>query len=300
MVTMGLQVAHKFNIPLVADLHENWSASIPIKHGSLNRLQRLIIPIIDPTLIWKGIERYCVYRVDKLITIVEEARDFYVSTYGISPDRFTILQNTPDIDYFYSLPIENSLIDRYKPYFTIIYIGNFSWHRGVQTAIRAMPKIISKIDNAKLLLVGGSGNREEAILRKLAKGMEDYIEFTGQQPFSLMPSYLTASNVSLTPAMDCGPQTDASSPHKLFQAMAMGKPVVTASMKSLSRIITETGAGLVYTTGDADSLADAVILLYKDNALRYKMGDNARKAVMDKYNWDNEGKKLVKLYEELI
>ena len=300
-VITGLSVARKFGIPLVADLHENYAAAVSLKHSHLNWIRKVILFIIDPVWVWKKIERFCVHRADRLITIVDEAREHYVADYGVSPDKFTILMNTPDLAYFYSFPVNTEVIKKYEPYFTITYIGNFGPHRGVQTAISAMPKITGEISNARLLLVGGSGGKQDDILRKLAKdmGVEESIEFAGQQPFSLMPSYLSASKVCLVPAIGSGPQTDASSPHKLFQAMAMGKPVIVASMRSLARIISDTGAGLVYTAGDADALADAVITLYRNSDLANEMGQAARRAVMDKYNWDEEGKKLVDLYEQL-
>ena len=301
MVITGLSVARRFGIPLVADLHENYAAAVPLRHSLVSWIRRLIILIIDPIWLWKQIEGFCVRRADRVITIVDEAREFYVADYGVSPNKFVVLMNTPDLAYFYSFPLDTEILKKYEPYFTITYIGNFGPHRGVQTAISAMPKITGEISNARLLLVGGSGGKQDDILRKLAKdmGVEESIEFAGQQPFSLMPSYLSASKICLVPAIASGPQTDASSPHKLFQAMAMGKPVIVASMRSLARIIADTGAGLVYTAGDADALADAVITLYRNSDLSCEMGEAAKRAVMDKYNWNEEGKKLVDLYEQL-
>ena len=300
-VIMGLNVARKFGIPLIADLHENYAAAVPIMHSKSNWSRRLILFIIDPVWLWKLIEKHCVRSADSVITIVDEAREHYVADYGVSPDKFVVLMNTPDLDYFYSFALNTEVLKKYEPYFTITYVGNFGPHRGVQTAISAMPKITGEISNARLLLVGGSGGKQDDILRKLAKdmGVEESIEFAGQQPFSLMPSYLSASKICLVPAIASGPQTDASSPHKLFQAMAMGKPVIVASMRSLTRIILDTGAGLVYTAGDAGALADAVISLYRDSDLTQKMGEAAIYAVRQKYNWEMEGGKLVDLYEQL-
>ena len=81
--------------------------------------------------------------------------------------------------------------------------------------------------------------------------------------------------------------------------MAMGKPVVVSSAKPLERIVRETGAGLVYPSGDIEALAEAVIRIYQDGELATRFGDAGKKAVKEKYNWEAEGEKLVSLYQDL-
>jgi glycosyltransferase involved in cell wall biosynthesis len=81
--------------------------------------------------------------------------------------------------------------------------------------------------------------------------------------------------------------------------MTMGKPVIVSSVKPLKRIVEETGAGLVYPSGDADALAQAVITIYKNKDLAEKLGKAGKKAVDQKYNWENESKKLIELYYNL-
>ena len=70
-------------------------------------------------------------------------------------------------------------------------------------------------------------------------------------------------------------------------------------MASLSRIIGETGAGLVYPAEDVDALAKSVIRLYEDGNLAGKLGQAGLTAVRTKYNWEIDGKKLVHLYQGL-
>ena len=301
-VIMGLSVARRFNIPLVADLHENYSSAVSVwRKSDSHRSHRLILAIISPPFLWKQIEGFSIRRADRVITIVDEAREYYIATYGVSLNKFVILMNAPDLANFYSFPIDVEIVEKYEQYFTITYIGNFGPHRDIKTAILAMPEILQAIHNAKLVLVG-SGSTELA-LKSLVNDMQlnQAVEFTGQQPFDKIPSYITASNVCLhTYVKSTALQSTASSPHKVFQYMAMSKPsIIASSQESADRLVSNAKAGLIYSAENPHSLALAVIQLYQNSDLANKMGEAGKKAVIDKYNWDEEGKKLVDLYEQL-
>ncbi len=295
LVSMGLKIARKFNLPLIADLHENYPEAIKV----LGRSRKAkILNVISPTWRWKRLERFCVHQADAVITVVDEAKQHYVNDCGIPAEKATVVMNTEDLDYFYSIPIDKQIIEKYEPCFVISYVGGFGPHRGIQTAISAMPGILHQVPNARLLLVGSGPN--EAALKELARRerVEQAVEFTGWQPFELVPSYISASDVCLIPHIASG-HTNTTIPHKIFQAMAMGKPVIVSSAKPLKRIVEETGAGLVYSSGDAEALAEAVIRIYRDNELATKLGEAGKKAAKQRYNWEAEAEKLVSLYQNL-
>ena len=293
MVKMGLQVARKFDIPLTADLHENMPEAIRGRRrsGWQGRLG-------NPVWRWKRLERLCVQRADRVITVVDETREHYINDCRIPPEKVITVMNAEDLDYFYSIPISEGIVNKYSHYFIISYVGGLGWHRGIQTAISAMPLILQAIPNAKLLIVGSGGN--EAELRELVtkEEAEQAVEFTGWQDFNLVPSFIAVSKVCLIPYLITG-NTDNALPHKLFQYMAMGKPVVVSSAKTLERIVNETGAGLVYPSGDAQALAEAIIKIYQHGGLATRLGEAGKRAVEERYNWGVGGKKLVRLYQDL-
>ena len=78
--------------------------------------------------------------------------------------------------------------------------------------------------------------------------------------------------------------------------MAMRKPVIVTDCKPLKRIVEECDCGIVVPSGDYNEMAEAVIRLYKDKEYARKLGENGRRAVEEKYNWENEAKKLCKFY----
>jgi len=80
--------------------------------------------------------------------------------------------------------------------------------------------------------------------------------------------------------------------------MYLKKPVVASDCKPLKRIVTETGAGLVFKSGDSSDFALAIVKL-REKAFRDELGMRGYHAVVQKYNWKNDGNKLIDLYNSL-
>lgn len=188
---------------------------------------------------------------------------------------------------------------KYNGKFIILYVGGLDGsHRGIQTAIDAFQMVAPSIHNARLLIVG------DGILKPLLQKQTqrskfaNYIEFLGKQPFDLIPTYISISTVCLVPHIS-NPLTETTIPHKLFQYMILGKPVIVSSCGPLKRIVEETGAGLVFKSGDIKSLALRIQQM-TDERHRMQMGEAGKKAVYKKYNWKLTSRKLVRVYNELF
>jgi glycosyltransferase involved in cell wall biosynthesis len=297
LVDTGLSVARRFNVPLIADLHEMFSVMI------IDYSRSFLARCLQFSQRWRQREEHCLKNADRVITISEGGRDFYIKNYSFPTNKLVVVMNSIDLDDFYSFPVKQEIIERFKKYFIIAYTGTISGpHRGIQTVISAMPEIVSKIDNARLLIVGNDSrdslskwvNDDEA-----RDVIDKYVILEGWQDHSLFPSYISASDVCLVPHIISSVQTDVAVPHKLFEYMALGKPVIVSSGRSTGQIVRETGAGLVYPSEDVDSLAEAVIRIHDDKGLADQLGQAGLNAVKTKYNWAEEGKKLVDLYRGL-
>lgn len=300
LVKTAVSVAKKFDIPVIADLHENYPEAIRMWRKKRN-LKKRVLDIVTPIYRWKKLEKSVLQNVERIITVVDEAKEHYVNDCRVPSQKVTVVMNTVDLEEFDKLNACWSLIEKYKNYFVISYIGGFGPHRGLDTAIKSMPKILGEIPNAKLLLIGGKASEYEMYLREMCKKLkvENNVEFTGWVDFSLVPSYIAASDVCLVPHHSSA-HTNTTIPHKLFQYMAMKKPVVVTDCKPLKRIVEECKCGIVVPSGDHRRLAEAVVRLYRNRDLAETFGKNGRKCVELKYNWRNEAEKLISVYREVI
>ncbi|MDP2895881.1 MAG: glycosyltransferase family 4 protein [bacterium] len=293
MVGTVLAFARRRGIPVIADLHENYPALA--RSAFARRKPRLAERFMWPNR-WERLERRWGRRCAHVLVVVDEMKERVVAK-GIRPEKITVIENTVDVDQFLSLPVDDRLVERFRGDFVISYIGSFAPHRGLDVVVRAMPRLLRDIPNARLLLVGDGEMMPQ--LRSLAETMalDDRVLLTGWVTFEKVPSYIAASDVCIVPHISTE-QTEASGPHKLFQYMLMAKPVVVSSCRSLRRMIEETGAGAVFKAGDSNSFAETVLKL-RDPATRKTLGEAGRKAASEKYNWDKTSERLLRLYELL-
>jgi len=285
----GIIVGKFFNIPVTLDLHENYPAALKVwgKKGFLPSLFR------NPRLA-RNLEDICLNYVNKIIVVVQEHK-VLLSSRGIDSDKIYIVGNTVEHDFYINLKIASEIKKRYNKEFTLVYVGNFSPERELEVAIKSIKYLKDKISSIKLVLVGEGAIRPQ--LEKLAReeGVNELIEFTGWVDFNQTASYIEASRICVIP-QPSNDLIDNGVPHKLFQYMALEKPVIVSDAKAMSRIVKECQCGEIFKSHSAEDFAEAVLRIYKTNK---QYGKNGRKAVITKYNWEISSKELLRLYEEI-
>jgi glycosyltransferase involved in cell wall biosynthesis len=177
-------------------------------------------------------------------------------------------------------------------------VGKFSTHRGLDVIINAMPELREIVPEILLLLVGDRNKPYmDSLVRLVGRlGCGDVVEMTGWQTFDRIWSYIHASDVCLVPHQR-NPHTDTTIPHKIFQYMMLGKPVIVSDCPPLARVITDSGGGLVFRHDDPSDFADKVRRLHGDAGLRTRVSESGRAAFLDRYNWERTSSELVRLYE---
>ncbi|MDD3643037.1 MAG: glycosyltransferase family 4 protein [Candidatus Krumholzibacteria bacterium] len=288
-----LRAGRRAGIPVVADLHENFPAGLQVWYSS--RLQRMTIYNEGR---WTRYEREALREVDAVIAVIDESKE-RLAGIGISREKIFVVPNT-ESRHWEQAPVDPTVLERYRGGFTLSYVGKFSAHRGLDVIVRAMPRLKREIPGVKLLLVGDRNRPYLEYLRRLVEttGVGDAVELTGWQPFGRIWSYIEASDVCIVPHQR-NPHTDTTIPHKIFQYMLLGKPVIVSDCPPLERVIGDAGAGLVFRHDDPDDFAARVIELRADPALRGRIAAAGREAFLDRWNWEATSGPLVRLYEDL-
>lgn len=296
LVKVGVLLGKQFNLKIIADLHENYPAAIKsyIEDNSIRSIIRRYT--VDRYDRWISYEKKILQEVDAVIGVVDEAKTRIARDCGVDENKIYVVSNTESEDDFGRMSIDTSIADNYKGKFIMSYIGGVDFHRGLATVIRALPAIIKYNSNVKMLIVGGTNNECEKHLQALAKklGVIQYVEFIGRIPFSEVPSYIAVSDIGIIPQF-ASAHTNYTVPHKLFQYMTLGKPVIVSDCAPLKRIVLENNCGMVFKSNDSDSLGACF-----ENLQAIKMlGENAKKAVAKTYNWESDARRLLELYEKL-
>ncbi|MCB0211821.1 MAG: glycosyltransferase family 4 protein [Anaerolineae bacterium] len=290
-----IDLGRRLSVPVVFDSHENFPIGLQYyeKNFSINFFNDLWANSIYNLDRWLRYEKESFAKADKIISTVPEMNERIIRL-GIPADKITIVSNTLNLAEFDSFALDPQIVSRYAHRFVISYIGSLAQHRRLDTIVRAMPTILSHIPDALLLVVGQITPELSSLVEKM--DLTHAVELVGWQKFSTMPSYIQASTIGVLP-QEPNEHTSNTIPHKLFQYMYLQKPQVVSNCSAVSRIVRETGCGIICEASldNVEAWADAIVSL-KDSTLRQKMGQGGRQGVIDKYNWAVDKQQLVAMY----
>lgn len=235
--------------------------------------------------------------VDKVII----AENSYLENYR-GRKNIVAIHNYPIISYI-DAANPNMERDKETGNFRVIYVGGVTKLRGAFELVEAMRVI--KADgyrNVILYLIGPlipPTMREE--LNNLIRqyGLERDIYIPGPIPHENVFEVLARSHIGVA-ALHPDPNYIGSLPTKLFEYMSAGLPVIASNFPLWKEIVEGNRCGLTVDPLNSEEIAQAIEYLLDHPELRQKMGENGRRAVQEKYNWEREAAKLLSLYEELL
>ena len=182
---------------------------------------------------------------------------------------------------------------------TLVHLGALSAARG---AFRMLEALALSPPGTRLLLIGrftdGSGPRFAA--EAAARGLSDRIEQTGWLPQDEALARAAEADVGLVLFQPGEENHRLALPHKLFDCMALGLPVIVPDFaEEVARAVAEAGCGIALDPADPEAIAAALSAL-TDPAVRARLGAAGREAVRTRVSWRVEAARLVALYEELL
>ena len=138
--------------------------------------------------------------------------------------------------------------------------------------------------------------RAELAERVRTLKLEQDVHLAGWMDYAKLPDVVVHSNIGILPFHDCD-HIRASLANKLFEYMALGLPIIASDIPVQTRIVMDTGCGLVFPPGDAVALANAIERLATDATLARECADAGRRATQSLYNWDVDGARFVAALE---
>lgn len=224
------------------------------------------------------------------IMCVTSAAKAMLEERGVAPERIFVNHNGVDSTRFDPGRADGASVrERYglKDAFVVGYSGFFKpWHR-LELLVEALAALPGDQD-IRLLLIGDSHNRgalDEAIA---AHGMGARVTVTGLLPHEEVPDYIAACDACIIPY-----HQDYCSPIKLFEYMAMKRPVIAVNTPGIAEIITDGENGLLTPAGDSAALADAILQLQGDADLQTQLAERACELVHAEYSWEMNARRLV-------
>ncbi len=169
----------------------------------------------------------------------------------------------------------------------VLYAGSLYRGKGAELMLQAA----FRLEHVKFVCVGG-GDSEVASFCRQAEGLTlANIEFVGAVAHAEVPRYLQAADILVAPftvdARDVAGKIiiSFSSPIKLFEYMAAGKPIVASNIGAIPEVLTHETNGLLVGPGNLSELVAAISRLLRDRSLAETLAQNARRDAHS-YTWD--------------
>ncbi|HRI07824.1 MAG TPA: glycosyltransferase family 4 protein [Nannocystaceae bacterium] len=264
--------------PLVLEIRDLWPESIvavgAMKEGALLRgLERL--------------ERWMYAAADHVVTVGEGYAE-RLAAKGVAARGLTIVTNGIDREIFQPRAPDPALLERHglAGRFVCAYVGTVGMGCGLGVLVPAAEALRARgRRDVGFLVVGDGAVRAEVAAEVAARGLGEWVVFAGRQPKEAIPGYLASAGCCLVHLQRTELFTTVL-PSKVFEAMAMARPVVMGVEGEAARLVERSGSGICVTPEDPAALVEAVLRLADDPALARRMGEAGYEHVVRHYDRD--------------
>jgi glycosyltransferase involved in cell wall biosynthesis len=232
------------------------------------------------------------HHADVVIALSNRWKDFLLKE--VSSDlNIEVVPNT--VDPLFASAIHKAEMENSEK--IVLYVGGLGYKKGVFDILKAVPIVVSYFRDAHFFFAGSPENRSvrEDLRQISAEGnLNGHIEFlgvvTGQEKLALFqkatlfvfPSY--ADNL----------------PYALLEAMSVGLPVITTPVGSIPEIVQDGKNGFLIEPGDYKALAERIIKLLRNSALRQEMAFSNTKLIQNSYLPETASRRFDQIYSKLV
>jgi len=268
---------------VICDVHEDYPDFILYKDAIPRLLRRPVAWVTGK------IEKYTARFFDAIIVVTPK---IYVRFNQFHRNTVKI-HNFPILDELAPGIINHSWKSRSD---SIIYVGSLTLDRGIKEMIQAVG-LVQRKKKVRLVL-GGTFTTKS--LENHIKGLPEFefVEYHGFLSRKEMVKIFLKVKAGIV-VTHPNPNHKNAYMTKLFEYMSAGIPVIASDFPLWRSIIDEARCGLLVEPMNPEVLADAIIYIIENPEEALEMGKCGRKAVREKYNWDYENIKLLKLYKDL-
>lgn len=289
----AVKAGKKYNVPVVYEIRAFWEDAA-VDHGTSKewglryRLTR-------------ALETYVIKKAQAVTTICEGLRQDIVQR-GVAEEKVTVIPNAVDLAKFSSntekdqsvaesLNLSNNLV--------LGFIGSFYAYEGLPLLIEALPKILTKQKNVKLLLVGGGP--DEAKMKQKIKQLDlsKQVIFTGRVPHEQVQKYYNLVDIFIYPRYPMR-LTDLVTPLKPLEAMAQNRLVVASDVGGHKELIQDGKNGKLFKAGNASALAQAVLTLIDEKSQWQHYHKAGKQYVQTERNWPTSVANYKEVYKAVL
>jgi glycosyltransferase involved in cell wall biosynthesis len=239
----------------------------------------------------ESVEAEVFHGADTLLAVSEQVRDYALAK-GADPARTFVLPNGVDLARFNpgvnAMPVDGVAADA----FVIGFVGSLKdWH-GIETLLESFRTLRQGAPDCHLLIVGNGPMRGWIDGYVRGSRLDGAVTVTGWLSHDSLPGLIQRMDVAVAPY----PMLEGFyfSPLKLYEYLAVGKPVAASAIGQVREVIADGVTGLLACPGDPDDLAAKIDRLHRDSDLRRTLGQAAARRARA-YTWNGNAQRVTDL-----
>lgn len=252
----GCRAANKLDVPVVTEVN----APLVVEQQAF----RSLVCSAEA----RAIEAEVLAESSALIGVSQQMAS-YMKNAGADAERVFVIGNAVDTGHFHPAVIPTHLTTVPQEAFVVGFTGSLKkWH-GVDTLLEAFLDF-QAIEPSAHLLICGDGPKRGWIEGFIAgAGLSEAVTLTGWVEHDALPGLIARMDIATAPY----PEADDHyfSPLKLFEYLAMGRPVVASDIGQTAELLSGSKAAILLPPGNAKALASAMQQLKEDPLQRRRM-----------------------------
>lgn len=251
--------------------------------------------VLDGLARWMEIQAY--KQCDVIACVSETLKDILVRDYGIEANKIVLVNNGVDTDF---INPEFHAPKRVFPGFTIGFVGSLYAWSGLDLLLKAITELRAADLDISLVVVGDGAMKSawENLVQDL--GISEHVAFVGRVSWQEVPQYLAGFDIGYSGQVQLQMGEMYLSPMKLYEYMAMAKPVVASAFEDAKRLVSDGQTGFLFQPGDKDDLKRALLEAFDASERLPSMGILARKEIVNHHSWTSRVESLVKGVEQIL
>jgi len=290
----GLLLMKRLNIPVIATIHH----PLPIdRQADLEQADGLRQKWrIRRFYSFIRMQAFVSRRLERIITVSQNAADKTRLSFGVPADRLTVVYNGIDTGIYHNSEQLGGKRDG------LIMVGNTDDRKkGVLYLLQAMQLL--REDGVKLTIVDDAERHSSYaddvgplpsygshLVNKL--DLDGIVRFTGRLTRQELAQHYSAARIAIVPSLYEGFGLPAA------EAMACGTPVIASTGGALPEVVGD--AGMLVPPGSARALADAIRQLLHDEQAQLRMSEAGRARVEAKFDWQQAARQTLAVYREAL
>jgi len=230
-----------------------------------------------------------------IVTISKYSKTKIIEHYGVDEEKIRIVPNGVDTEKFQpsnQAAAKQELKLDAAP--TVLFMGSLVPRKGLLYLVEAAKTVVKQQTDARFLIVGSGPQKEQITAAVASAGLSGNFVFLGNLPENQLVAAYNAADVFVLPSVQEGQGI------VLLEAQACGKPVAAFGIGGVNEVVRGGETGFLSRPGDIAGLAEALMRLLGDGALRGRMGAAGRRFVEENYTWDLCAQRMLATYKAAL